>query len=784
MIDAIATNAITEALQRRQLAFFVGADLPLEITGLPARRDLARELARRRGLDETLSLAEVAQRVSQAGSRFEFTDFLRRALDITGKAPQPFHRRLVELVATHGVGVVITTAYDSLLADALEKATVAFNGVVRNDHLDFLEPSRPTLIWLYGKVEQPDTLVVTDRDHTDLLRSRDKEAIVAEVRRALRFNTVLFLGHDLSDPDFRFLFDQVAESRFARTAYAVWPGLPEVDTRMWRDRGIVILDEDPLGLLAASTPLVQGAPGGQPPTPPSPTPPSVSSDGDLSVQRGFEALRNCLQAAGGQRLSELATLEDRFQANQRAERLFGGSENTRNQRAQIVFALNELALATCGVSFNELCQGAQAKPTLTVQPGPAPTPDLPPHKPERGWVTFKLQLARQAGLQFEARALQTPMGEPRAAGRLPFDAADLSAVLQLLEKSGYDPADFGDDQAEALRRLGLVQADQLAHDHLRRIGQGLFDALFPGDVGVAFRVAFNQARQARQAILLQLRFDPDAVELASYPWELLHNGQRHLASAGAVELTRYIAYGEAAPALPVEPPARLLFVEARPKDLNALPPESERLAVWNALRGLAEGGKLALERLDTPTYDALLDRMASADYHLIHFDGHGLFARRCPRCRSMNYPHLPACDNCRASLEDVSPQGYLAFEDHTGKADLVSTEDMENLLLNSPVRLMFLSACQSGMARGSSLFGGLGAGLIRAGVPAVVAMQFSAPVATTLAFTKSFYGALGRGETVSRAVAQGRQRLFRGNAWFIPTLYLRSQDDEGHIFSA
>ena len=179
----------------------------------------------------------------------------------------------------------------------------------------------------------------------------------------------------------------------------------------------------------------------------------------------------------------------------------------------------------------------------------------------------------------------------------------------------------------------------------------------------------------------------------------------------------------------------------------------------------------------------MLDRIDGANYHLIHFDGHGLFARRCPHCGAMNHAHLTACHSCQTSLADVQPQGFLVFEGDSGKADLVSTEDMENLLLNSQVRLMFLSACKTGVVRGDSLFGGLGPGLIRAGVPAVVAMQFSVPVQATISFAESFYTALARGETVSRAVAQGRRRLFRDNTWFIPTLYLRSQDDEGHIFA-
>jgi hypothetical protein len=245
-----AVPQLAEALPRRTLAFFIGADLPGELTGLPARAGLARELARRKGLDESLSLAEAAQRVSQAGNRWEFTDFIRNALDTAGKSPQPFHRRIVELIETHRLETVITTAYDNLLELAFQQAGVGFNRLVRGSDVSFINRDRPTLIKLYGDAQQPDTLVVTDLDHSNLLRDRDKEGLLDEVKHAFRRNTVLFLGYNLADPDFRFLFDQIAESRFARTAYAVWPGLPEADVRMWRDRGIVILDTDPSGVLA------------------------------------------------------------------------------------------------------------------------------------------------------------------------------------------------------------------------------------------------------------------------------------------------------------------------------------------------------------------------------------------------------------------------------------------------------------------------------------------------------------------------------------------------------
>lgn len=250
-VPAAELAPMVEALDRRSLALFIGADLPAGVTGLPSRADLSAQLARRKGLSGSLSLAEVSQRVSQAGNRFEFTDFLRTALDTVGKSPRPFHQAVAALLKSGRLETVITTAYDGLLEQACQQAGLALNRVIRGSDARFASPDRPTLIKLYGDTQQPDTLVVTDRDHSDLLRSREREELVDEVRRAFRRNTMLFLGYDLTDPDFRFLFDQVAESRFARTAYAVWPGLPPADVEMWRDRGIVILPAEATAVVLA-----------------------------------------------------------------------------------------------------------------------------------------------------------------------------------------------------------------------------------------------------------------------------------------------------------------------------------------------------------------------------------------------------------------------------------------------------------------------------------------------------------------------------------------------------
>lgn len=80
----------------------------------------------------------------------------------------------------------------------------------------------------------------------------------------------------------------------------------------------------------------------------------------MNYQRGLVLLKQCIESKAPESLSEFTTLEERFVKNERDERIFGGSENSRNARSQIIYALNEIALKNCGMSFNDFCSERQA----------------------------------------------------------------------------------------------------------------------------------------------------------------------------------------------------------------------------------------------------------------------------------------------------------------------------------------------------------------------------------------------------------------------------------------
>ncbi len=409
--------------------------------------------------------------------------------------------------------------------------------------------------------------------------------------------------------------------------------------------------------------------------------------------------------------------------------------------------------------------------------------DLPKPSAEKKSQPFKLQLIRRGDLDFEVRALHTPMGEPHAMSRLPYTIEELIAVQKAVRAAER----FTAEQLDILKQLGLLINSHFVPDLHERIGQQLYNALMPKDIGEAFQMALSQARLSKGTVALQLRFDEDAVELAQYPWELLYF-RRALLPSRAVELTRYLSYPEAVTTLAVTPPLRLLFIQPRPIDLPALPGNSEQTTVRQALGTLEAEKTLKVDTLSRPMYEALLDYLETEAIHILHFDGHGVFARRCPTCQAMNYPQVIHCQAehgdavCGQDITYVKPQGYLAFEDENGGTRWVRSETLGHLLFNRPVRLAVLSACRSGSVGGETLFGGTAPALIQAGVPAVVSTQLPISVEVVVKFIRGFYRALARFESVPAAVNAGRLHVFDTGEWFIPTLYLRSQDEAGYLF--
>jgi CHAT domain/SIR2-like domain len=122
------------------------------------------------------------------------------------------------VLAAQPFPIYITTNPDSLLEAALEEAGKAPRVALCpwNDYVERLQeaydeaPSaqRPLVYHLFGRLEEPDSLVLTEDDYFNYLIgvTSNKDLIPDSVRRALADTALLFLGFRMDDWNFRVLF--------------------------------------------------------------------------------------------------------------------------------------------------------------------------------------------------------------------------------------------------------------------------------------------------------------------------------------------------------------------------------------------------------------------------------------------------------------------------------------------------------------------------------------------------------------------------------------------------
>lgn len=415
--------------------------------------------------------------------------------------------------------------------------------------------------------------------------------------------------------------------------------------------------------------------------------------------------------------------------------------------------------------------------------------------------------------RFKVIVEDSPAGEANHEPTLPFwDGKDWRfTVVKSLEATEFRLTDFPEESEQAwMVQAGLLQEDRSGFhsSFLAAIGQQLYRTLCPpgSDLEQSFEISLSQARKARTPLHIRLKFPantPKYVRLTDYPWELMHNGQGFLAQIG-VTFSRYIAYRSSRPNLPAVSKLNVLLASSGAFDqeqgLQKLP-KSERQAVVKGVQVAESQGRIRLFVLENPTMNELrtwlTEHHGETTPHVLHFDGHGFFGRRCNQelCRSPNKLNVKHCSVCGTALGE--PQGYLLFEHDNRSADYISAQEIGELLgttarsdnpgENRGVTVAVLSACRSGLSlRSDSIFNGVAQNLIGQGVPAVLAMQYSVSAAAATAFAEHFYRSIGQQDPLATACLCGQSAMgIEGNQWYRPVLYLRWQDNEGgQLFSS
>jgi hypothetical protein len=292
---------------------------------------------------------------------------------------------------------------------------------------------------------------------------------------------------------------------------------------------------------------------------------------------------------------------------------------------------------------------------------------------------------------------------------------------------------------------------QTNHDgNVQAVGEMLFNALFPTRILRLWAGAVGGLKEG-EGLRLALHIDP--LELMNLPWELVF-AEEYIGLRLRFPVVRHLDLPEPPQPLLIQPPLRVLVVVSQPLDSRRLDTDAELDGIRQALAPLSD--QIVVDVLDHATRDELLARLRKG-YHVLHFIGHGTF-------------------------EDS--EGYLVLEDLEEQSDHASASLLGQLVIDSSLRLVVLNACETSVADSTRAFSGVAHQLVKAGLPAVVAMQLDISDQAAVAFSREFYGALACGWPVDAAVQEGRRGILsmHGNDWHkhvdwaIPTLYMRALD--------
>ena len=295
---------------------------------------------------------------------------------------------------------------------------------------------------------------------------------------------------------------------------------------------------------------------------------------------------------------------------------------------------------------------------------------------------------------------------------------------------------------ERLRELekAAVKPESMVTFHAD-FGQELYRKVLAGDLKSYFE---KQLGANRDGLRISLQFDDNAQWLAKLPWEFLHNGEDFLVARRNTLISRMPSRMKKVQSAPLESVLRMLVIVSSPQDPSCAPldTERERDRILQAVDELHVQHKMEVDFTDDATFETIQSYLDEKDYHIVHFTGHG--------------------------RTEVDGHSSLFLENEDLTARQVDSQTVAYLFANRSVRLVVLSACESA---------DLADKLVRKGVPAVVAMQYSILDTSATGFAFAFYQALADGRAIDLSLTEARlaMRNAKGSNkidFATPVLYL------------
>ncbi|MBI3761945.1 MAG: CHAT domain-containing protein [Chloroflexi bacterium] len=366
-----------------------------------------------------------------------------------------------------------------------------------------------------------------------------------------------------------------------------------------------------------------------------------------------------------------------------------------------------------------------------------------------GYLDFEVRVDRADDGGFVVRARMLG-GRAEARFSDPFTADKRTSIRQTLTIAALRPSapvrSAGTDDVKAMRDFGRTLFDQVIREQIREI----------------YYRGLGQANEQGKGLRLRLVLEPGLEDL---PWEFLCSPESEfLALDPQTPVVRFIEQPTPVAPLKHELPLNLLVVIASPKDQKPLNTQAEKARIAAALQPLEAQGYMRVSYLEGPeTWSRLIDALRPDETHILHFIGHGAF-------------------------DSTQGEGVLLMEGASGETLFVGSERLRILVRGKrKLRLAVLNSCLGTAASEAEHLSSVAASLVRAGVPAVVAMQFEISDGAARMIAETFYESLALNFPVDAALTEARREIALMSRdsleWGTPVLIMQVPDGKLFDFS-
>ncbi|MSP12238.1 MAG: NACHT domain-containing protein [Chloroflexi bacterium] len=217
---------------------FLGPDLQ-KMAGLPCWAELKDQLGSTLGIPDEKRPQMIAQFYEYEYGKNALRTRVRDFFDASGKYPSDLHNVLVNLPASM---IIAASIHDSLLEEALRNVNRKYYTIITDTDIHFWEEDRLQLVYLHGRLDRPESLVITRDEYHQYFNNHEKLANL--LIDTLTKKTALFIGFEPNDERLLGILDYIRphEDPLRRNHYIIIFDAKKLEVKDLRQKGLMAIE--------------------------------------------------------------------------------------------------------------------------------------------------------------------------------------------------------------------------------------------------------------------------------------------------------------------------------------------------------------------------------------------------------------------------------------------------------------------------------------------------------------------------------------------------------------